>query len=126
MAKAAKKVLNDPKKVVAEMIDGLVLANDGRVRKLPKHNAIVRTDLPGHPVPSEFIPEILAQGGRAAGAGLLPFAPQWPGRTFAAGQRRAFGGRTQAATRYHRFACNGDGHQVQQPQRQHDFPGQRH
>jgi len=46
MAKAAKKVLNDRKKVVAEMIDGLVLANDGRVRKLPKHNAIVRTDLP--------------------------------------------------------------------------------
>lgn len=46
MAKAAKKVLNDPKKVVAEMIDGLVLANDGRVAKLPNHNAIVRTDLP--------------------------------------------------------------------------------
>jgi dihydroxyacetone kinase-like protein len=41
-----KKVLNDPKKVVAEMIDGLVLANDGRVRKLPHHAAIVRTDLP--------------------------------------------------------------------------------
>lgn len=46
MAKAAKKVLNDRKKVVAEMIEGLVLANDGRVRKLPNHNAIVRTDLP--------------------------------------------------------------------------------
>lgn len=46
MAKAPKKVLNDPKKVVAEMIDGLVYANDGRVRKLPGHNAIVRTDLP--------------------------------------------------------------------------------
>jgi dihydroxyacetone kinase-like protein len=41
-----KKILNDPKKVVAEMIDGLVLANDGRVRKLPDHAAIVRTDLP--------------------------------------------------------------------------------
>lgn len=41
-----KKVLNDPKKVVAEMIDGLVLANDGRVRKLPQHAAIIRTDLP--------------------------------------------------------------------------------
>jgi len=46
VAKAAKKVLNDRKKVVAEMIEGLVLANDGRVRKLPNHNAIVRTDLP--------------------------------------------------------------------------------
>jgi len=41
-----KKVLNDPKKVVAEMIEGLVLANDGRVYKLPNHAAIVRTDLP--------------------------------------------------------------------------------
>ncbi|MFI0845258.1 dihydroxyacetone kinase subunit DhaK [Mesorhizobium sp. IMUNJ 23232] len=41
-----KKILNDPKKVVAEMLEGLVLANDGRVRKLDKHAAIVRTDLP--------------------------------------------------------------------------------
>jgi dihydroxyacetone kinase-like protein len=46
MARPAKKILNDPKKVVAEMIEGLVLANDGRVAKLPGHNAIVRTDLP--------------------------------------------------------------------------------
>ena len=35
MARPAKKILNDPKKVVAEMIEGLVLANDGRVAKLP-------------------------------------------------------------------------------------------
>lgn len=41
-----KKILNDPKKVVAEMLEGLVLANDGRVRKLDKHAALVRTDLP--------------------------------------------------------------------------------
>ncbi len=41
-----KKILNDPRKVVAEMLDGLVLANDGRLRKLDKHAAIVRTDLP--------------------------------------------------------------------------------
>ena len=27
-----KKILNDPKKVVAEMLDGLLLANDGRVK----------------------------------------------------------------------------------------------
>lgn len=47
MARPAKKILNDPKKVVAEMLEGLVLANDGRVAKLPRHNAIVRTDLPG-------------------------------------------------------------------------------
>lgn len=45
-----KKILNDPKKVVAEMIDGLVLANDGRVRKLPDHAAIIRTDLPASKV----------------------------------------------------------------------------
>jgi len=41
-----KKILNDPRNVVAEMLDGLVLANDGRVSKLPKHNALVRNDLP--------------------------------------------------------------------------------
>jgi dihydroxyacetone kinase-like protein len=46
MAKAAKKILNDPKKVVEEMLDGLVLANDGRIVKLPAYDAIVRTDLP--------------------------------------------------------------------------------
>lgn len=46
MAKAAKKIVNDPKKVVAEMIEGLVLANDGRIAKLPNHAAIVRTDIP--------------------------------------------------------------------------------
>lgn len=46
MAKAAKKIINDPKKVVAEMLDGLVLANDGRIARLPNHAAIVRTDLP--------------------------------------------------------------------------------
>lgn len=46
MAKAAKKIINNPKKVVEEMLDGLVLANDGRVAKVPGHSAIVRTDLP--------------------------------------------------------------------------------
>ncbi|MCR9135180.1 MAG: dihydroxyacetone kinase subunit DhaK [Alphaproteobacteria bacterium] len=43
---AAKKILNDPRNVVSEMIEGLVLANDGRVRKLDGVDAIVRTDLP--------------------------------------------------------------------------------
>lgn len=46
MTRVAKKILNDPRKVVEEMIDGLVLANDGRVARLPGVNAIVRTDLP--------------------------------------------------------------------------------
>lgn len=41
-----KKILNDPKKVVPEMIEGLVLANDGRLRKLDKYAALVRTDIP--------------------------------------------------------------------------------
>lgn len=42
---AAKKILNDPRNVVSEMIDGLVLANDGRVRKLEGQDAIVRTQM---------------------------------------------------------------------------------
>ena len=46
MTRVAKKILNDPRKVVEEMIEGLVLANDGRVARLPGVNAIVRTDLP--------------------------------------------------------------------------------
>jgi phosphoenolpyruvate---glycerone phosphotransferase subunit DhaK len=41
-----KKILNDPKNVVPEMIDGLVLANDGRVYKLDKLPALIRTDIP--------------------------------------------------------------------------------
>jgi dihydroxyacetone kinase-like protein len=44
--KPAKKILNDPRRVVDEMIEGLVLANDGRVRKLDGHDAIVRTHVP--------------------------------------------------------------------------------
>ena len=41
-----KKILNDPKKVVAEMIEGLLLANDGRVYKLEGKPALIRTDIP--------------------------------------------------------------------------------
>lgn len=41
----AKKILNDPRNAVAEMIDGLVLANDGSIRKLPKHLALVRNEI---------------------------------------------------------------------------------
>lgn len=46
MTKAAKKILNDPRKVVEEMIDGLVFANGVRVEKLPNHNAIIRSSMP--------------------------------------------------------------------------------
>jgi dihydroxyacetone kinase-like protein len=42
----AKKILNDPRRAVAEMLDGLVLANDGRIVKLDGHDALVRTAIP--------------------------------------------------------------------------------
>ena len=48
--KKAKKILNDPRQVVAEMIEGLVLANDGRVYKHPTVNAIIRKDIPENKV----------------------------------------------------------------------------
>ena len=42
----AKKILNDPRDAVAEMIEGLELANDGRVRRLPGVDALVKTEIP--------------------------------------------------------------------------------
>ncbi|WP_333816516.1 dihydroxyacetone kinase subunit DhaK [Tabrizicola sp.] len=45
MAKPAKKILNAPRRAVTEMIDGLVLASDGRTRRLSGLDAIVKTDL---------------------------------------------------------------------------------
>lgn len=42
----AKKILNDPRRVVEEMVEGLELANDGRVFRLPDHAALVRRDIP--------------------------------------------------------------------------------
>lgn len=41
-----KKLINDPMKVVDELVEGYVLANSGIVRKEPHLNAIVRTDAP--------------------------------------------------------------------------------
>ena len=41
-----KKILNDVKRVVPEMIEGLALANDGRVYKLDGMPALIRTDIP--------------------------------------------------------------------------------
>jgi dihydroxyacetone kinase-like protein len=38
--------LNDPKRVVAEMLEGLILANDGRVKRVGAHAAIARIDIP--------------------------------------------------------------------------------
>ena len=42
----AKKILNDPRDAVAQMIEGLELANDGKVRRLPGIDALVKTDIP--------------------------------------------------------------------------------
>ncbi len=41
-----KKLINDPRNVVQELIDGFVLANEGKVRKHPKVNAVIRRDAP--------------------------------------------------------------------------------
>jgi len=41
-----KKILNDPRHAVSEMIDGLVLASDGRTRRLDGLDAIVKTEIP--------------------------------------------------------------------------------
>lgn len=46
MSKAPKKILNDPRNVVTEMLDGLALANDGRVERIPGKDILIRTDLP--------------------------------------------------------------------------------
>ena len=42
----AKKIINDPKDVVPELLEGLVLAYHGRVTKIEGFNALVKTDLP--------------------------------------------------------------------------------
>jgi len=44
--KKAKKIVNDPKKVVSELLEGLVEAYHGKIRKLEGVNALVKTTLP--------------------------------------------------------------------------------
>ena len=41
--KKAKKVMNDPKNVVPELLEGLVLAYHGKIRKLDGLNGLVKT-----------------------------------------------------------------------------------
>ncbi len=41
-----KKILNDPARVVTEMLDGLELAYGGRVRRLPGFDALIRSEMP--------------------------------------------------------------------------------
>jgi dihydroxyacetone kinase-like protein len=43
---AMKKLINDPRNVVQELIEGFVLANGAQVRKHPKVNAVIRRDAP--------------------------------------------------------------------------------
>lgn len=44
--KRPKKILNDPRRATAEMMEGLVLANDGRVSRIEGHGALVAKDIP--------------------------------------------------------------------------------
>ncbi|WP_138758296.1 dihydroxyacetone kinase subunit DhaK [Modestobacter altitudinis] len=41
-----KKFVNDPKQFVPEMLEGLALANPHRLRYVPEHNLIMRSDAP--------------------------------------------------------------------------------
>ncbi len=43
-----KKFVNDPGKFVAEMMEGLVLANPGKLKWIPKFNIIYRADMPSN------------------------------------------------------------------------------
>ena len=53
--KKPKKILNDPRRATAEMMEGLVLAYDGRVAQVEGHGALFLNDIPGR------------QGGAAGG-----------------------------------------------------------
>ena len=81
----AKKLVNDPKHIVAEVIDGMVYASDGRLKRIPDADAVMRTTLPddkvalligggsGHePMYSAFVGEGLAD---AAVCGNIFAAP---------------------------------------------------
>jgi len=70
-----KKIVNDPRRVVPELIDGVIAAYGGRIRKLGEKNALVKSELPqgkvgllvgggsGHePLFAAFIGKNLADG----------------------------------------------------------------
>ncbi len=48
--KKPKKILNDPRRATAEMMDGLILAYDGRVGKVDGHGALFLKDIPASKV----------------------------------------------------------------------------
>ena len=75
----SKKIVNNPKNVVPELIDGLVAVSRGRIKKVGSVNALVRSDLrpskvglligggSGHePLFGGFIGEGLADGANVA------------------------------------------------------------
>ena len=73
--KKPKKVMNDPKRVVPELIEGLVAAYHGRIRKLEGVNALVKSALPCDKVG-------LLIGG---GSGHEPLFPAFVGENMADG-----------------------------------------
>jgi dihydroxyacetone kinase-like protein len=83
--KKAKKIMNDPKNVVFELIEGVVAASNGKLKKLTGVNALIKTRLPkdkvgvligggsGHePLFPGFIGENMADG---AACGQIFAAP---------------------------------------------------
>ncbi len=80
-----KKILNDPAEVVSEMLDGLVLASDGAMTRLPGQDAVVRSAIPdgkvalligggsGHePLFHGFVGHNMADGAAAGGVFAAP------------------------------------------------------
>ena len=70
-----KKILNNPKNVVSELLDGIVEASNGKIKKIKGVNALIKTEIPegkvglligggsGHePLFPGFIGENLADG----------------------------------------------------------------
>ncbi len=80
-----KKFVNDPDKFVAEMMEGLVLANPGKLKWIPEFNIIYRADMPSN----DKVSIIQGSGSghepahiMAVGQGMLDAA--CPGNIFAA------------------------------------------
>lgn len=73
--KKAKKILNDPKNVVSELLDGIIAASNGKIKKLENANALIKKDLPEGKVG-------LLIGG---GSGHEPLFPGFIGKNMADG-----------------------------------------
>ncbi len=70
-----KKILNDPKNVVAELLDGILEASNGKIKKLKGVNALIKTEIPEGKVG-------LLIGG---GSGHEPLFPGFIGKNLADG-----------------------------------------